>query len=739
MEYWFYSVLTWTTLTLCGLPFCFLFLPLKVQKYSFGFAASFGYCYIVFSSYYLYRFNLPGTDSYAFSLFLFPSGLTILYGLRILKIPLRWRDYFSEDVIVPNFIAALGMTIISLPFIFKEGMLTSLSLSNLDIVELATVSRFLQEFPRDSQIGILGQSNLFVETGDDVWFGPSAIVAFMSSILRSEPYKIQSLVMNVISAQGIIFVFFFAKESLGIYRIPAIGISILYAINPVIMYMIWQSFGGQMITTVLVLGVCSLHVFAINECKLPKDYYPFIGVLLILSSGILLTYHFMLFVIYIIVFVYGVIHLFYVNLQFADKFKIMIISIFPLVLALILNPFRAYGVVSGLKGLINANSGWFIPWLSPDVLMGSNAITIFMGMGSLDDRLVWVLFAIILFTNSITISFGNRHELPHFKFILGMFSPVFIVGLYFAVRGSENGILGGYRSFKMTSTFCAFTLITVSIGFYKFQWQGRKIKTYLSLVVFLAVFVASTFNLVRMSMAMNDVYTIPEELIELEKIQSMPNVAGVNVMDTDNYSLLWINYFLFKKPQNFQRFPYAGRPVGNPDQEYFLRINQELYRKGNRGDIFFVSGKYFGVEEIEINNVFSIYKAAKNTGLVITPGDGWWAIEPTHRWSGSNGRSSSIYITNNGEVISVAIEASFWPLRDREDISVYINERKVRTKSTDTKLESEPFTLESGRHTITFVGTLEPTIRSHRDPRTLQIAWELITLKMMPLQTTEKS
>ncbi|MDC0986206.1 hypothetical protein OAS67_02815 [Alphaproteobacteria bacterium] len=86
----------------------------------------------------------------------------------------------------------------------------ALAISNLDVAELAVESRYLQEFPRDAQIGFMCQTGWLQHVGNVIWFGPSLIVAFISTLLNNEPYKLQTLVMNVIAAQGAGILFLFA-------------------------------------------------------------------------------------------------------------------------------------------------------------------------------------------------------------------------------------------------------------------------------------------------------------------------------------------------------------------------------------------------------------------------------------------------------------------------------------------------------------------------------------------------
>ena len=53
----------------------------------------------------------------------------------------------------------------------------------------------------------------------------------------------------------------------------------------------------------------------------------------------------------------------------------------------------------------------------------------------------------------------------HLAFVVGLAIPAFLFGLFYAVQEADQGVLGSYRSFKITSTFLAFTLISFGLWF----------------------------------------------------------------------------------------------------------------------------------------------------------------------------------------------------------------------------------------------------------------------------------
>jgi hypothetical protein len=651
------------------------------------------------------------------------------------KASIRFREILNRDTGTMVAITAFGFVVISIPFLAKHGSTISLALSNLDIAELACVSRFLKEFSRDSQIGFLGQSTHFVWTSDEVWFGPSAIVAFASSILNSEPYKMQSLVMNVLACQGIPIVYLLARESLSFYRTSAIGVAILYAINPVVIYMVWQSFGAQMIAMPLLLAMLLIHILLLQQRSTTREYYLFIGAMITFSSGILLTYHFMLFVMVALLVWYTLVETFLIK-RHALWLRLMWLTLLSFGLCLLLNPFRLKGIISTMSMIATGNNGWFIPWLSPDILLGANAATVFVGIGRLNNRFIWSALAGIAFTASVFHCVKTHGKNNHLSFLVGLFLPIFFAGLYFAISGMHDpvpgagsGQIGSYRSFKITATFCAITLLVLALSFQTLSWHSGKIKVIFGSIFLLASVAVSTLNIKDLASFMKaHSFILPDEFVDLKKLESSPFAQGINVMDTDNFSLLWINYFTMRKPQAYQRFPYGGRPVGLFNQEFSLSRNPDAQLLGNTHDIFSVETTNYDFK-YDINKLFTLYRSAAVQDVTIMPGEGWWGKEPTHRWSGSKGRSCSVLVNTRGEGVTVSIEAHYMSLRAGEIISVTMNGQQVAVSYTHTMLTTEPFSLSSGTNTITFTSSLEPAGPVPSDPRTLGIGWHLVIIK----------
>ena len=730
MEYILFSFLTWLILSSAGLPICLIALPPLLRKYSLLFAPLLGYCYFVFFSYYLYRLNIGGTDIYAVTLFSLP--ILILAGLVILRQETRGAFFsaLNKEAAGVMGLAVFAFVIVSAPFFAaSSGRALAMAMSNLDIAELAVVSRYLQEFVPNTQEGFMGQTGHLMWTCRDVWFGPSAIVAIISSLIHAGPYQLQSLVMDIVAVQAVVFVYLMAKLILDFRSLGATVLAILYAISPVPLFTIWQSFGGQMFAISLMLALFLVQTYNLKDAGPYGSLVRCFTTTVILLSGIILSYHFMLPISGMLLAGYFVCFaIFSRQWKRARNGGLLLIAAYLICAAL--NPMRIKSLVDSLA-MLNGNNGWFIPWLSPDVILGANAATLFVGIGDLNDRAVWAAIAALPLLLTSWHLIRTPQAIWARSFLLGLAVPAILAGFWFAYSGQQNGLWGSYRSFKITASFSALTLLSGAIAFRGCSWGNRRLLAVVatSLVVITA---SASWTSMRELARFTQEHAFPPdpELSALKKIEAMPFVKGINVMDADNFSLLWTNYFTLKIRQVYQRFPYGGRPVGLLNQEYSLAKNAAFARAAGQSqqDIFSVESSSFEAKYV-LSSWYNLYKAQENRDVILTPAEGWWPAEPTHRWSGSNGDTCSIYLDNKSAGLPVYIDAAFMDLPENKFITATVNGSQLKIAHDKNSLHSDTFNLKSGRNVIVFRTSFNPQPPTSWDPRTLSIAWTSIVTR----------
>lgn len=569
MQYLGYAVAVWAIISLCGLPFSLVLLPPALRPIALPTAPTFGYCYIVYSGYLLYRCNVGGTDLYAPLIICLPLGLLAF---------LAWRHRLwpaimcNRDSILMFASAAVGFMALSSFFLLAHGRAVSMSLGNLDVVEYASEARYLQEFARDTTAGFMGQSDWFLKMCEWLWFGPPMIVAFMSSATFSDPFRLQSLVMLVVASQGASFVYSIARDSLSLDRRVAAGVALLFAVNPVVAYVVWQSFGAQMLAAPLLLAATYLLTRAQAEPANIKTQFRYLPSLVFLYSGLLLTYYFM------IGFICALLGTYVTVIALCEKslkrFWVgagLLAS--ALGLTIILDPFRIPGIARSFSYLSHGATGWFIAWLSPDVQLGFNAAGILVGNNAEIGigRILGIFVAGALLLATAVHLIRLRERPAHVAFVIGLAAPALLLGAFYAVADSEQGILGGYRSFKITASFAGFTLIALSLWMDSASLRRPSPRWLAGALAGLALIIASVVNLRTLVHYADKVAFVPtEELRRIQRIESLNGITGISIMSDEVFNLFWAHYFTLRKQQIFQSFPYAGRVVGALTEPYRL-------------------------------------------------------------------------------------------------------------------------------------------------------------------------
>ena len=732
MDFFLYSISTWLILFLIGLPIAVIILPKGLREQSLVIALLFGYGYVTFISYYVFRSNVGGTDTYAWFLVAPPLLLLAVYASSLFTRTLNLVELFNKDALLALACTTVAWIALSWLHFDLGSPALALAISNLDVVELAVESRYLQEFPRDTQIGFMGQTGWLKYVGDVIWFGPSLIVAFISTLLNTEPYKLQTLVMNIISAQGAGILFLFARQLPGVNRSLALALALLYAVSPVIVYTAWQSFGAQMISIPIILAILYLHTYVINSAPDWSRSISTLASFVLLFSALLVTYHFMAGIVLALLGFHSTV----LSILERSRRRFIHQSIFLIVLLAVvaaINPFRIAAIYELLSIISGSNNGWFIPWINPGAQLGLNAGNLFLGGSShlynylFTYPLIIILFAFVVWH----LTQRSEERLAHLAFFLGLFFPTFLAGLYFAVVGQQGDVLGSYRSFKITSTFSALTILVVALPLTNqfFQISMRRKFIVLCTVGLLCLFsIGSLWQI--LSRHRDDVYLLPQSVTELSRIEVMDQVSGLNILDMGNFTNLWANYFLLKKPHVFQQFPYGGRVVGPLDQPYTLIANLEKFEYKTPGkNIFRVKTLNIGGRK-PVNETFTLLESSISGGFTLTAGTGWWGSEPTHQWSGREGRSVEVFLDVQAPV-AIKLSGEYEELRPGDALEFLLDGIPMQVSASNTAFHSGILRVPPGRHVIKITAALDPSGPFPHDGRTLGILWRSMTAEQV--------
>jgi len=740
MQYIYYSIATWLIFFLCGLPFIFLPMPTYLAKYRFFLAPTFGYSYVMFFSYYLYRFNLPGTDSYAFFIFAIPllvcAGLVWRYAKQKSLVGFPFPENASDSLRCVGH-ALISFIVMSIPYyVIGKGGLLAVSMGNLDLANYAVGTRILQEFPRSFQAGIFGLTKDFLSINDDYWFGASAIVGNVCSLLSKKPHEMQSMVMAVAASQGAGMIHIYFVENLKFTKLRSHCITIICAISPLYLYAVWQGFGGQIVSMPLIIFLILIATTWPDDPASLPDYKQYVPTFVLVASGILATYHYSLLIITVLVLGAHIVQVIFYKTGALFKRSLCLYAV-AMLLTLAINPLRSQSLVITLNYVKDVAAGWFIPWASPTFILGINGGKLLMGTPAvLSSTYVYAITTALIILSAYTLA---RHRKRHaIVFYFGIFLPLMAMTIFFALRDYHGGDFGGYRSFKISSLFIPF-LIGGILLFNGYEILSKKyINRTFSLITFICVIYCSLLSLTTITRLMTTyAYRSHRHMTELQRVESYTSVKGLNIPEYDNDTLMWISYFTLKVPQIFKNFPYSCRVIAEHNPDYKFLIYDDRERPHERiGDIFHV--EYSDKKNIiPVGGGFGLLDGTQSNAT-LKIGLGWYGFEGTHRWSGSDDKSASIIVTVIGGNTRARLGGKYNYLADGDSIAIYINNEAVAAHYADGHLDTEEFLLKKGENVITITNQVSPRSLNPADSRVFTIMWTDITLTLNSADQTNR-
>lgn len=740
-----------------GFPVALLTLRRRHAGVAFALAPLAGYSLLVYVIYAAYRLDLPGTDSYARAL---PALAVVLWlwagwvwrGRRI-----DWRP-IARCWGGAALLTAAALIVTSVVFMTPDGKPFSFSLANGDVPYLSFINRFLMEFPRSGGSGHFLEINQLalsddrmsgggaVTHSDSIWFGPSAIVAFVCSLLGKDVHRLQSLTLAVVAAQGAPMIWLMATYGLRLPRLLGLAAGLVYALNPVIIYVVWEGWNGAMVTTPLVLAVLFVHLLAVRRPSLAGYLRTAGPILLVLLSGIVLSYHFM--VVATVALMLGhTATMAVLRRRLAEPAGVMAAIVALFAGALAVNAVRVWSVVTYLPRLHAGDENAFILWLSPERQLGIDAGDVFLKLGASGDRLP-VLAAIAgLAVWLAVLAWRNRLPAPVREYLVGLWLPTFAVGLLFAVVEMRGGMLGGYKGFKLTSSFVGLTLVAVLLPFGLARLSRPRLRLGLGLALLAAVAAEDVRNL-RAIYGWSRAYSfiLPADFNALAQVESRSDVPGIVIEDKDPalYQFwIWVQYFCARKPQFIYSLVSKDIVKDRLEADFDPRLNEyfrvaSTYRfnvnpfaaRADMKEVLEVDRLGYA-DRIGITPSLWLYRVPRTEDLRIAAAEGWWDAEATHRWSGRAGRTAVLDLYSP-EDTRASLRAEYLPLRPGDGVTLRVNDQPVALEAGSEALRSVEFPVRAGRNRVVLESRLEPGGPSPWDGRTLMIAWKSITLVPHP-------
>jgi hypothetical protein len=734
IDYFRYALGAVLVLYVFGLGLTLWLLPDRLQKYVLIIAPSVGFAYLSLAAWHVYYFGGKlGVSTAAFLLLLalVPLVLFVLTnGFSAI-----WRALRFWPGVVALVCATASFIFLSWPLLANPWGLTTISLGNLDVTHYAAMTRFVSEFGRFSNEGFVGQlqgGTHFVRHGD-TYFGVYALSALEGAIFGLMPHQNTTLCIFILLAYSGAVVFLISYES---FQLPALAscVSVIWlGLHPVMHFVAAHGFFGQ-----LAGGCFAIMIFwnsaTLTSKALTRPEALKLWILLVLfTAGMVLNYPHML----PFVWFFGAIYFAVVTWSgyCPQAFKRYIFFNAAAILATgllcfqrivpFLELFRVYGSIQ---------AGWFIQWLSPNCLMGLlyKSQLIHSGVWQITDWRVtdWrvtltLSVAAAIIVGTILLRAWQARKFPLIA-IVAAGATIYFGCLCLAIYGQENGMLGGYKSFKLLSFFVPFFAPAVA-AFFGCQLVSSKRIDIAIKAVTLAVLAISYYNAalgVNAGFKQGDFRAEPayNALLTIDRDKS---VDSLNMFGKNGWRTMWEVYFLMHK-------------------KLYMQKNSGYYPPSELEGTYDLLDKLTEAEEIvhvtpnhrsNLRRVSERFTVSMPQDRVITAelGSGWHSNEPRHVWSGLGGRDASIIVHSATGPCSIRLTLKCSPLQPKDDLQVRYGDKLLPVRETAEggfrKIETPPFELHRGDNTVTLTARLDPVRPNSPDPRKLSFSFAAIDIE----------
>jgi hypothetical protein len=223
---------------------------------------------------------------------------------------------------------------------------------------------------------------------------------------------------------------------------------------------------------------------------------------------------------------------------------------------------------------------------------------------------------------------------------------------------------------------------------------------------------------------------VDAELINLQKIEAMPQVASLNLLVPDMWQRLWANAFLLRKPQYFVTHTYEGRKNTPLRGEWDLNAELIEFTLPDPADYNVLSENY------------SIVRLGSPYYLKASLGDGWYEAERLpHQmstlWHWTKGDATLLIENPHDRPRRIVCEFMVRSVEPRQ-MQVWMGGKLMRTVKVGTKLGKVRFpevAIPPGGATLELRSNLPPAVANERDQRPLGFAVFNLNILVQPDNT----
>jgi hypothetical protein len=522
-----------------------------------------------------------------------PTGALLIYHLIRKNRTAVFSEYFNslKFNVIPILIGLVIVFLFSVPFLNHKDGLTSISYFNNDIVNTASVSKYIKEFSRHDKTGLLGELNSYKYLAQTEIFGGPFYNSFFSSLMNLKPYQVQNLSFSVFFLFGIFMVYILARELFGYNKKAALVIMAIFGLNPMLFFNNHLSFQGQIIS--LSLALCSFFILikvAMEATEL-KKMWPYLSLFALINCGIALTYNHIFPLIFIPVVLMLVIRV-SVEKSYRNGWNWLIFAFVGMALLVVLLPYNSLKIIEMTLQRLGGTQGWYFPLFTPDTIFGFTLNHVNLEAHHLSKRILLSLIPSAVAVWGLLRCY--RKDKQTFFLLFSVFFTTLVLYLIYAFGGPHEEGWGGYRSYKILSFYLPWIILSGLHLFSEVEFSSRTPKAVLlSLVccVFLLMNIYSTVMITKMVMKKNQSATL--DMADLEKVEKMPEVQSINILSNTYWDILWETHFLYRKKLHFKnQISYHGTFVGTKGEWDLINTKKSDLERNDEMKIITINDTY---------------------------------------------------------------------------------------------------------------------------------------------------
>lgn len=672
--------------------------------------------------------NFAGTDVYARWSEIIPVGLLILAIMRR-RGPVMLQELKRFRGVALVMVACL--IFLMEPMSHASRFLTTSSLGSCDAADYAAGARVLQEFARDDRSGFLGLTEVVqVASTDnffDFWlrlnhFTPSALIAFNGAVFGWQHYQIIGVFTAVLVVLTIPGVFWFARSAMRLSPATSVWIGLIYGLSPVTWYAVAHIAMGQLLAAMAIVLLSWLGI-ALWRGEFSWRKGCTMSALLFAAYWLVMgSYNFIIVVAFVPILAFVGLQLLFRG-GWSKLFPWLVCLLAPFFVCAVIFTQRTLGLIERFLLFQKTDFGWRIPMLTPEGWLGW-----VQGAGLNPVGLPWRIAVSLLFIVLLGLAAVHRGKARRWTTLLAVSVtlPILAGYAYLQWRGHTLGTNASYDAYKLLAVFFPGLLVAFCswVVLLRSRWTSVRWVTALVAVLITVAHVTTAY---RFSLRMErPPLIVGRELIDLQKIESMPTVTSINMLIPEFWSRLWANAFLLRKPQYFQEHTYEGR------------INTPLRGEWMLTDGFISVALPGKGESFRVTQGFNLVDQRSPQFIRAKLGDGWYGGEFSHRpfarWRWSMGNAHVIVENPHPYALTVSAEMTARSIGPRE-LQIWRDGIKLQSAllTRETRpAHFAPFTLPPGLSILEFRSDRPPEPPGPTDGRKLDFALYGIRLDVRP-------